>query len=89
MYKSHCFELLLFWQSLLELLEDRADEEVCLPLCSILCLMDLCRHLHVRLLAVSDPVLHCPNQGDIYFQFSLHTPVRLQCVGTKIAWGVG
>ena len=52
-------------QSLLELLEDKihTDDDVGLVLGAMQCLRDLSCHLRVRLMAVSDPVLYCPDQG--------------------------
>ena len=52
-------------KSLLELLEDKVnfDDDGSLVLGAMQCLYDLSRHLRVRLMAVSDPVLFCPDQG--------------------------
>lgn len=54
-----------FIKSLLELLEDKVlvDDDVTLVLNAIQCLCDLSHHVHVRLMAVSDLVLFCPDQG--------------------------
>ena len=52
-------------KSLLELLEEKIhiDDGDSLVLGAMQCLYDLSRHLRVRLMAVSDPVLFCPDQG--------------------------
>lgn len=58
----NCLSLL---KSLLELLEDKihTDDDVGLVLGAMQCLCDLSCHLCIRLMAVSDPVLFCPDQG--------------------------
>ncbi|KAK3729625.1 hypothetical protein QZH41_017666, partial [Actinostola sp. cb2023] len=48
------------FKSLLELLEFRGDVDgVCVPSCAIHCLKELCRYVHARLMATSDPSLFC------------------------------
>ena len=64
---SFYFNLCLYYQlkSLLELLEEKSNvgDEASLTLGAIHCLCDLNHHVLVRLMAVCDLVLFCPEQG--------------------------
>ena len=64
---SFYFNFFLYYQlkSLLELLEEKSNvgDEASLTLGAIRCLCDLNHHVLVRLMAVCDLVLFCPEQG--------------------------
>ena len=61
------FVLIFFftWKSLLELLESKiqVDDDTGIVHGALQCVCDLSHHIHLRLTAVSDPVLFCPDQG--------------------------
>ena len=83
----HVLNYVCSLQSLLELMEDKihVDDDDAIVLGAMQCLCDLSHHLHVRLTAVSDPVLLCPDQGlyNTLFQ-EIENPFLYRCAFVEL-----